>query len=108
MRLLVLFLVTLSWQQTAQAFFFCINVDGHGRSDNRVSGWAWRPPPPPPQLVHYYAPGAYPQLTEETENPLPPIRRTKKSPEIIQGFRFRPLGESSPSVPLQTPADWRD
>lgn len=108
MRLFILLLVTLSWQQTAQAFFFCINVDAHSRSDNRISAWAWRPPPPPPQLVHFYAPGGYSPQTQEAEDTLPPIRRTKKSPEIIQGFRFRPLGESSPRTPLQPPADWRD
>ena len=107
MRLCLLLLLTLGWQQSAEAFF-CINFDAHGRTDNRLAAWAWRPPPPPPQLVHYYAPAIQPVLNEQTGDALPPIRSTKKSPEIIQGFRFRPLGESSPSTPLQPPADWRD
>ena len=106
MRLLVLFIVTLSWQQTAEAFF-CFNFSAHGRNDNRLSSWAWQPPPPPPQLVQHYSQGPYPLQFEEDADPLPPIRETKKSPEIIQGFRFRPLGDSAPSAPLQPPADWR-
>ena len=106
MRLLLLLLLIFGWQQSAQAFF-CINFEAHGRSDNRLAAWAWRPPPPPPQLVHYYAPASQPLLAEEAGDDLPPIRSTKKSPEIIQGFRFRPLGETSPAAPLQPPADRR-
>ena len=108
LHLLVLLLLIV-WQAPAYAFF-CFTFGGQARHDNRFGVRAWQPPPPPPQLL-------MPNLslqTARTQGPrgsgddLPPIRKTKKSPELIQGFRFRPLDEGPPqSAPIK-PRDWRD
>ncbi len=107
MRPIVLIILIAGWQTTAQAFF-CFNFGGHGRHDNRLAAWAWQPPPPPSQLYAAYPAVEQPQPLSDAGRELPPIRETKKSPEIIQGYRFRPMLHHPVEPAVSTPRDWRD
>ncbi|MCU7844995.1 MAG: hypothetical protein KZQ93_14295 [Candidatus Thiodiazotropha sp. (ex Monitilora ramsayi)] len=102
-RLAVLILA-LYWIHPAEAFF-CFTFGTHGGAGKQIKNHRWMPyrlPPP----VTYNLPTFNPE--PESNPPLPAIRPEKSEPEIIQGYRFRPLvrreGRIPPSVP-QT--DWQ-
>ncbi len=104
MRLTLLLILILGWQQAAQAFF-CFNFGTHSRNAPPRAYRTWYPPPPP--SVMPYTPAVQAPLMQTSEEELPSIRGAKKSPEIIQGFRFRPLEESATGTVVESPADWR-
>jgi len=102
LRSLVLLLSLAVWLTDAQAFF-CFSFGGHARHRDYPLPAPWQPPPP----MAYTTPAWNLPQAPESES-LPPIRETKKSPDIIQGYRFRPLAGGQPALTPSPPADWRD
>ncbi len=102
LRTLTLVLALAGWHSGAQAFF-CFTFGGHARHHDYPPLQPWRPPPPMALPALTWSPP--PSRESET---LPPIRETKKSPDIIQGYRFRPLDDDQPTLTATPPADWRD
>jgi hypothetical protein len=99
-------MLLIGWQTQTQAFF-CFTFGGQARHDSRLDARAWQPPPPPPpQLLSPYLSMQTLRTPVETGADLPPIRKAKQSPEIIQGYRFRPLDRKR-QEPIP-PRDWRD
>lgn len=105
LRRIAIVVLAISWHLPAEAFF-CFNFGSHNAGERNFD---YRH-----RMAYFPAPFAYPALAPPGQTQvdfnqgLPTISREKQPPEIIQGFRFRPLEEreSRPeSPPLQT--DWR-
>lgn len=103
LRRIVILALALGWHASAEAFFcFSFLMHGGGESGADMRRWTAFPPPlpyPPPPL----ATGADPDRV------LPSIRKIKQPPDIIDGYRFRPLEEhrKQPVIP-SVRVDWRD
>ena len=95
--------LALCWHSSAEAFF-CFNFLMHGGGDGPSDArhWPAYPPPPPYPPPPMSAGVNYDQT-------LPPIKREKRPPDLIDGYRFRPL-EVNRTQPVSppAPADWRD
>ncbi|MEJ2590140.1 MAG: hypothetical protein P8178_01870 [Candidatus Thiodiazotropha sp.] len=95
--------LALCWHSSAEAFF-CFNFFMHGGGDGASHARRWPAYPPPPP----YPP---PPMSAGVnfDQALPPIKREKRPPDLIDGYRFRPL-EVNRTKPVSppAPADWRD
>jgi hypothetical protein len=103
LRRIMIMALALCWHGPAEAFF-CFNffMHGGGASGANIRPWPAFPPPrpyPPPPM----ASGA------NLDRELPSIRQVKRPPDVIDGYRFRPLDEdrTQPTAP-SVRVDWRD
>jgi hypothetical protein len=102
MERLVLLACIVCWMPPADAFF-CFTFSGHSSDRARFQRYPMPYYPIPPPYL-YAATVATPQT--ERERDLPPIkaRAGRAMPELIGGYRFRPLARGehqiSPSPPV--------
>ncbi|MCU7813094.1 MAG: hypothetical protein KZQ77_17960 [Candidatus Thiodiazotropha sp. (ex Notomyrtea botanica)] len=97
---LAVIVLALCWHLPAEAFF-CINFSSHGAGDNRFDARRWMAFQAPPPIAY---PAPLPSTRSEYETRLPSIKPEKRQPEIIQGYRFRPLEKTenhAPSLVIQ-------
>ncbi len=101
--LLVCCLLVMGGSTPAHAFF-CFNFGSHagnnGYGEHRRHPFVLPPPSPYPLALM--------RESVRDDDQLPPIRQEKQTPEIIQGYRFRPLDRTSPlPEPPVIQTDWR-
>ena len=101
--LLVCYLLMMGGSTPAHAFF-CFNFGSHagnnGYGEHRRHPFLLPPPSPYPIALM--------RESVRDDDRLPSIRQEKQSPEIIQGYRFRPLDRTSPlPEPPVIQTDWR-
>jgi hypothetical protein len=101
--LLVCCLLMMGGSTPAHAFF-CFNFGSHagnnGYGEHRRHPFLLPPPSPYPIALM--------RESVRDDDRLPSIRQEKQSPEIIQGYRFRPLDRTSPlPEPPVIQTDWR-
>ena len=101
-RLAILILV-LCWIHPAEAFF-CFTFGTQGGTGKKFKTSRWMPYRIAPPFT-YKLPAFNPEL--EANPPLPAIRPEKSEPDIIQGYRFRPLVKRGDQIPPSVPqTDW--